>query len=345
MDLSPYILEEAKRHSSVTPQDIVKLCYQAAYGVGHILSDTTRALEYFNDEFESTPADDKLLVEYIGTDVCRVNFSAWKRLTLNPTWLWNLFFASISYETSGNIDEYILQAEKLCKDGKLPFSYSQWDDYIRGYNGEIVSHSPEYRENEKPAYRILTGWSVKLLPIIESIAGCASGVIAIDGRAAAGKSTLAGYLADIISDGIIIKMDDFFLPPELRTPERLAEPGGNIHHERFCEEVLPYIKADYEFQYRKFDCRIMDYDGVTVIPADSWRIVEGVYSGHPVFGDYADIRIFMDIEPGAQHQRIENRDNPKIAKQYFTKWIPMEEAYFRAYKIQEAANLCFTPKK
>ena len=61
-------------------------------------------------------------------------------------------------------------------------------------------------------------------------------IIAIDGRAASGKSTLAQQLGELL-DADVIHMDDFFLPPSLRTKERLSEPGGNVHYERFAEEV------------------------------------------------------------------------------------------------------------
>lgn len=75
-------------------------------------------------------------------------------------------------------------------------------------------------------------------------AGC--GVIAMDGRAAAGKTTLAEELA-VTLGGAVVHMDDFFLPGELRTPERLAAPGGNVHAERFAEEVLPYLRRGEAF--------------------------------------------------------------------------------------------------
>ena len=60
-------------------------------------------------------------------------------------------------------------------------------------------------------------------------------IIAIDGRSAAGKTTLAEELL-AVTGGDILHMDDFFLPPELRTAQRYSEPGGNIHRERFQEE-------------------------------------------------------------------------------------------------------------
>jgi len=178
-----------------------------------------------------------------------------------------------------------------------------------------------------------------LLSIIESLAGLEAGVIAIDGRAAGGKSTLAGHLSDMLDKPGIVKMDDFFLPPKLRTAERLAQPGGNIHHERFTEEVLPYIRSGQGFEYRRFDCARMDYNGVVAVPSHPWRIVEGVYSCHPVLGSYMDVRVFLDVQPAVQQVRIKNRNTPQVAADYMAKWIPMEEAYFQAYRIRESADV------
>ena len=67
-------------------------------------------------------------------------------------------------------------------------------------------------------------------------------IIAIDGRCAAGKTTLAARLAKELG-GDVIHMDDFFLPPALRTQERRSEPGGNVHYERFLTEVIPKLAS------------------------------------------------------------------------------------------------------
>ena len=81
-------------------------------------------------------------------------------------------------------------------------------------------------------------------------------IIAIDGRCAAGKTTLAARLVKELG-GDVIHMDDFFLPPALRTPERRSEPGGNVHYERFLTEVLPNLRSGRPFSYRRFDCSRM----------------------------------------------------------------------------------------
>lgn len=52
-------------------------------------------------------------------------------------------------------------------------------------------------------------------------------LIAIDGRCAAGKTTFAEKLSSIMECSVI-HMDHFFLRPEQRTKERLAQAGGNV---------------------------------------------------------------------------------------------------------------------
>jgi len=132
-------------------------------------------------------------------------------------------------------------------------------------------------------------------------------------------------------------MDDFFLPPELRTPVRLAEPGGNVHYERFIQQVLPYLRKPEGFSYRCFDCSQMAYGQYRDIPVSNWRIIEGSYSCHPAFGEYMDLRVFCDVTPDEQLRRIVARNGHQMAAVFSAKWIPMEEQYFAAERIREKA--------
>ena len=56
--------------------------------------------------------------------------------------------------------------------------------------------------------------------------------VAIDGPCASGKTVFAASLHERFG-GNVLHMDDFFLRPEQRTPERFAEPGGNVDRERY----------------------------------------------------------------------------------------------------------------
>lgn len=180
----------------------------------------------------------------------------------------------------------------------------------------------------------------RLQPVLEAIAagGDRVQIIALDGRAASGKTTLARQLEQITGAGVI-HMDDFFLPPELRTPERLAEPGGNVDYDRFRREALPLLTGAEAFSYRRFDCGRMALGEHIRVPQGKLRIVEGAYSCHPVFGAYMTFRVFCDIDAELQRERIERRSGKERLSRFLQEWIPMEEAYFAQFRIKERADL------
>lgn len=157
-------------------------------------------------------------------------------------------------------------------------------------------------------------------------------VICIDGRSAAGKTTLAAALGKELSADVV-HMDDFFLPADLRTTERFSEPGGNVHYERFASEVLSCIRKESPFAYRRFDCHAMKFTGERVIASREWRIVEGAYAMHPRFGEYAAIKLFVDISPEEQMRRIVSRNGIAQAETFKNRWIPLEEKYFSAFGL------------
>ena len=99
--------------------------------------------------------------------------------------------------------------------------------------------------------------------------------VAIEGNSGAGKSDLAGWIAERC-DCNVIHMDDFFLQPHQRTEKRLRQTGGNIDYERFQSEVADHLKGGREFRYQIYDChRAALTDAVHVVPK-RLTVVEGV---------------------------------------------------------------------
>ena len=340
MKLEVYLQEQLLLHPSMQPQDVAKLCYQAAHGAEHLLCDLEAAEKYFYQEFEAVEPAAGELYEPISSEICRVNFAAWKASGMPPEWLFYMFTHSVCPLRIGEqvLPEYLEIAAKLLKN-------PDFDAYVESYKASgmpAVHHSEVYRVAEQPHYRIVSRFFIDAIPILERIASlsktdCAR-VIALDGRAAAGKSTLAAMLSDILG-GSLLHMDDFFLPPELRTAERLATPGGNVHYERFADEVLPHLNGRDGFTYGVFDCGKMALGGQREVSASVWRIVEGSYSLHPAFGDYADLKVFLDVDPETQMRRILHRNGAKMAEMFKPRWIPMEEAYFSHCGIRKKADL------
>ncbi len=162
-------------------------------------------------------------------------------------------------------------------------------------------------------------------------------VIAIDGKCASGKTTLQDDLKSYISFSLV-SMDDFFLPPELRTPERMEEKGGNVHYERFIEEVIkPLEEGKESFSYRKFSCCAMSYTGTVEVRSDSLIIVEGSYALHPLFPRYWDISYMLTVTPSEQIRRLSLR-SPEKLNAFITRWIPLENEYFSECNVESRAT-------
>jgi len=162
--------------------------------------------------------------------------------------------------------------------------------------------------------------------------------LAIDGHCGSGKSVLALFLQRVYHANVI-KMDHFFLPQELRTPERLAEPGGNVDYDRFLREVVPGLLAGSAIQYQVFNCQTMMLEEMITLPHNALTIVEGSYRMHPRFGNPYDLRLFLRIDPEEQIRRILQRAGPVMLERFVQEWIPMENHYFTAMNITEKCDL------
>ena len=165
-------------------------------------------------------------------------------------------------------------------------------------------------------------------------------LVAIDGRCGSGKTTLAKAICER-SDTAVVHMDDFFLRPEQRTPERFAEPGGNVDRERFLEEVLVPLRGGREVTYRPYNAHRQCFLEPARLEAKPIVLLEGSYSCHPALWDYYDLHIFLDVAPAEQLRRIESRNGQDGLGMFQARWIPLEEAYFQAFSPDSRCELCF----
>lgn len=345
MDFREAFLLQTKIHKNYTPQDAVKLCYQAAFGPGHMLKNIDRAKAYLHEECHGLTKVKEPLWEDISGDLVRLNLRPWAGEGLPVEWLFALFQMTAEFPHKGDeaFAYYISSVRELSTDGLLPFTCEEFDFYYEVYQSggiRAVSHSDVYRAVNAPAYRLISKRYLNLIPVLKALnLDLGIHVIAIDGMAGSGKTTLAYDLARVLGCDLI-QMDDFFLPLSLRTTERMEEPGGNIHYERFLEEVISNVHQDKEFSYRRFDCGIKDYDGEVRIKPGSLRIVEGSYSCHPAFGDYADLRVFVKTDPETQMERISRRSIPHwMVERFRDSWIPMENRYNEEFRVCELAHI------
>lgn len=181
--------------------------------------------------------------------------------------------------------------------------------------------------------------------------------VAIDGRTAAGKTTLADELVVPIERHgrpvIRIEIDDFHRPlverrrrqelplwqrsffdsydyPAIRTALLPLGEGGNRHYRRARFDSFHDVPIS---------------EPLAVAPPDAVVLVDGVYLYRPELDDLWDVRIFVEIDADDSLQRGPPRDQAWVgsveaaAQRYRTTYIPAEDYYIETFRPHEHADV------
>ena len=168
----------------------------------------------------------------------------------------------------------------------------------------------------------MTDFETVLLQRIRALAATQPRVlVAIDGRCAAGKTTLAASLQAQLECNVF-HMDDFFLRPEQRTSERLHQ-----------------LHDGQAVTYRPYDCHTQQLHAPVRAEVRAVSIIEGSYSCHPALWDLYDLHVFLSVGLEEQRRRIAARSGEKMLPMFTNVWIPMEETYFAQFRVAERADL------
>ena len=151
--LQDILLAHAKRYPQMRPTDAVKLIYQNEFGGGHLIRDEEAVLNYLRQEYESVEKNASMpLYENIGNGIVRVNLAAVRETDLEK--LGQAFIRSAA-EHKGSLDSF---KGKLAVLSEMTERGEEFESYRTEYakaGFPTVSHSPEYRQAYKPAYRII----------------------------------------------------------------------------------------------------------------------------------------------------------------------------------------------
>lgn len=342
--------EHCQRYPDLKIRDVFKFLYQSSFGCEHMVSSLDAVKEWIRREYrtvsEASGGDvsGRGTVDLLDGDYSRIHLD-WLDRGLSAETLGKLFYLSAKTEEDGRVEleRKLDVALEMVRSGELTFAVedfmeavSEWKE--AGY--PAVHHSEEFREMYHPAYRVISQEYVAFLPLFCEIDKRAGGrfVVAIEGGSASGKTTLSQMLESVY-DCTVFHMDDFFLRPEQRTPERFSEPGGNVDRERFLEEVLKPLSRGEVVRYRRFDCSTFTLGEPVGVELKPLIIVEGAYSMHPELADHYDLSVFLDVSPDLQRERIAKRNTPELAKRFHEEWIPMEQLYFSKMGVKERCDL------
>lgn len=339
--------QHRRRYPLAQPADWLKLLYQAEYGPGHLapsLEDCRRRIQEEAAGLDGSPAPEPF---WVGGGLCRMPLSpAPEQQELLARAFW-----AAAQETEGRgsragfLQRWQILREKAPSLGLDCASLEQEAQALLARPDPLppVSHSPAFRAAYNPHYRLVSGQAAFFWPVLERAfalqreAGGKTLLLAIDGRCAGGKSTLAALLQQVLGCAVV-HLDDFFLPPRLRSPQRLEQPGENVHWERALQEVLEPLSQNRDACYRPFCCRTGGFAPAVTVPAGGLVVVEGSYSLHPALAPFYREAVFVTVDPQVQTQRLARR-NPQMLPQFLQRWVPLEERYIAACCPQSRAQL------
>lgn len=335
--------EHWAKYPQMEPRDFAKLAYQSEFGPAHMVRSPDKVLSALLAERKEAGAE-PIPPEPIGGGLCRFHITQ----ALSTLWelplIGRMFIRTVARRsgTAAGLSEKLEQLAALPVPGMA--------EYLEGWRREgcpPVRHSETFRSAYRPHYRVLRLDCARFLPALIPLEQLARdlparrkgpALIAVDGRCGSGKTGFAALASEVLAcSSDVVHMDDFYLPPERRTPDWMEVPAGNMDLERFQKEVLSSPDRDGGTAYRSYDCqtgRLRD----PVELREPLTIVEGTYSQHPALAGSYDYKIFLTCDRDEQTRRLRAREG-----EYFPTfdrvWRTLEERYFAACGTEGAAGL------
>jgi len=160
-------------------------------------------------------------------------------------------------------------------------------------------------------------------------------IIAIDGPAGAGKTTLAHDIKLALAQSYSITeihMDDLY-------------DGWDNALSAELSDVLTHLVATHKtsqpISISTYDWRAGTFNPAVVLEKSELLILEGVGSGQRSIRDSLTALIWIDIEATDGLQRVLQRDGIEIEKQ-MRKWLTKQEQHFGVEGTQNAADFVLT---
>ena len=143
-----------------------------------------------------------------------------------------------------------------------------------------------------------------LLGAIEKLDSTQSIILAIDGVAGSGKTTLASRLCGDLKNCQVVHMDDLY--------EGWNDPLSQRLTAKVIRELLEPFNQQIPIRYQKFDWILNRFDKFEDLKTSNILILEGVGSGQREFRKYLSKTIWVEYDPSQGFDRVIARDGEGI---------------------------------
>jgi uridine kinase len=182
--------------------------------------------------------------------------------------------------------------------------------------------------------------------------GGAPYIVAIDGVDAAGKSILAGELAEALRDrGILVSeasVDGYHNPRAVRMVRGRDSPEGfyrdSFNLESLRKHLLDPFRAGGEYRLHMFDHRVDSPDPSMLYEFKPGTVLvfDGVFSLRPELRRYWDLTIYLSITEEESVRRGVERDpgdKEELCRRYKVRYVPGQRLYKAESKPEETADI------
>lgn len=168
-------------------------------------------------------------------------------------------------------------------------------------------------------------------------------LVAIDGRSAVGKSTLAAAVADTL-DALVIDGDDFYAGGTAEEWDAMSPAGKAAHciDWRRQRPILEQLAKGEQATWHAYDWEANDgrlSESRSVALPRPVVILEGVYSARPELADLFHLRVLAEAPAAVRHERWVAREGEGYPDDWSRRWTEAEDWYFTRVMPPEAFDL------
>ena len=165
-------------------------------------------------------------------------------------------------------------------------------------------------------------------------------VLAVDGPAGSGKTTLGGRVCDELTSlghqAVLVHMDDLYDGWTALEGSR----GDDLAH-RVVSQILAPLSRHEPPRWQRFDWYADRFDRWESFDPPAVLVVEGCGSGARDYDAYSTVIVWIEADRDERIRRGVARDGAQVLERWLA-WMESEQAHFAHHETRERADLRLT---